>query len=238
MKKFLATLFLFALLVSKVDAPLVAEEFHMVASYDREDLLVKLPVDKEKFARSILSELPEDHSFALKKLIGESGEDARRGLASYKSIYLGLDKILTKNEFRRVLIHEMGHIVDLGVLKHSNTNKRSNYKDGSNTIYDSDLSLDFYKLCFDTETTQNGNCDSKDFVSEYAQVDVFEDFAESYLLFVENNKTFQKMAENSEILSQKYDFFKNIVFANQFKNTEELKNVSSEDRVWDLTKAS
>lgn len=224
----------------------ILEEIHQVASipsislekktFDNSLVDIKLPHKHEHIVREILAEIPESHLTSLRKIEAEFGEDKRRGLASFRSIYLGVDAIESDAELRRVLIHEIGHLVDLGALKGERGAEKSHFRDGSNIIYKSDPSINFYSLCWDDEHTQNNNCSGNDFVSEYAQTDVFEDFAESYLLFTENNQSFQKMAEESNILAQKYQFFADTVFNGEFELSPENQDLVAGERVWDLTK--
>jgi hypothetical protein len=185
---------------------------------------------------SILQDIPEEHLVSLKKLALEIGEHKRRGLASFRSIYLGVDAIESEQELRRVLIHEIGHLVDLGVLKGKKGFPKSSFQDGSKAINITDPSLNFYSLCWETSYLQKNVCNAQDFVSEYAQTDVFEDFAESYLLFTENNESFLRMAEESAILQSKYDFLAQVVFYNEFERTAASKELALKSRVWDLTR--
>jgi len=218
------------------------QEMHSVAQvelekkkYERDGLTIDLPESFDAIAREVLSSIPESQTRSLTRIIGEHGKDAKRGLASFKSMYIGIDNIETDEEFRRVFIHELGHILDLGGLKASSRKIDSGFRDGSNVIYNTDASLDFYTLCWDTEHDLSGQCSDLDFVSEYAQADSFEDFAESYLLFVENNESFVEMAKESEVLQKKYNFFAETVFNGKFENTAKAE-LPKEDRVWDLTK--
>ena len=200
------------------------------------DDVIQAPEEYETHIHSILQDVPEEHLVSLKKVAVEYGENQRRGLASFRSIYLGVDAIQTEEELRRVLIHEIGHIVDLGMLKGKKNFPHSPFKDGSKAITISDPSLNFYSLCWETSYEQKDVCNAQDFVSEYAQTDVFEDFAESYLLFIENNQSFIDMAQESSILQSKYDFLATTVFHNDFDITPASKDLALHSRVWDLTR--
>ena len=198
---------------------------------------VKIDISEkyQSIIHEVLTKIPAYHISSLTKIIEDQDPEASRGLASFKSIYLGTNNIFDLEEFKRVFIHEIGHVVDLGALKETEKKQDSGFRDGINIIYETDPSLIFYQLCWITETSRNQNCDDLDFVSGYAQTDVFEDFAESYLLFLENNLSFQEMAKNSEIIKKKYDFLANVVFKNDFLITEEI-DLPWQKRVWDLTK--
>lgn len=202
--------------------------------YARTDLLITLPKEQEAEARSILAEIPASHFQSLKKIVADTDPNARRGLASFKSLYLGVNNIHSAQEFRRVLIHEIGHVLDLGGLTATEKKVDSGFRDGSNIIYETDPSLDFYQLCWSDEHTQNGKCGELDFVSRYGATDPFEDFAESYLLFIENNASFVEMTKQSDVLAQKYDFFAQTVFNEEIPQTGFAKLTKS-GRVWDLT---
>ena len=131
-----------------------------------------------------------------------------RWLASWTKIYFNFNKIDSKEEFKRVMIHEMGHIFDLWYLKSKEKKIKSNFRDWTKTIYADDPSVEFYSLCFENEYEQNWKCWELDFASKYWQIDPFEDFAESFLLYIENNQSFIEMTKESKIMKKKYDFLK------------------------------
>ena len=132
------------------------------------------------------------------------------------------------------MIHEMWHVFDLWYLKSKEKKIISNFKDWTQKIYADDPSVEFYSFCFKDEFTLNWKCETKDFASKYSKTDVFEDFAESFLLYIENNKSFKEMAVNSEIMEKKYNFFKKY-----FWEIDSWKYFWQKKwkRVWDLTLA-
>jgi len=125
-------------------------------------------------------------------------------------------------ETENIFIHEFAHYVDLYyfILK--------NWKD---------ISDNFYKISWiDTKILKKWQ-NNKDFVSWYAMTNKYEDFAESFTYFVIDNEDFSQKAETSEILKQKYDFFSNYVFKNDFfKDTKFTKNFIIKDYYRDITK--
>ena len=46
-------------------------------------------------------------------------------------------------------------------------------------------------------SAKKNKCETKDFVSKYAKSDMFEDFAESFLLYFENSNQFEKLAKKN-----------------------------------------
>jgi hypothetical protein len=65
----------------------------------------------------------------------------------------------------------------------------------------------------------------------------YEDFAESFTYFVIANNDFKDKAESSEFLEEKYLFFKNKLFANNFLvNTKFTNNLIIRSYYRDITK--
>ena len=113
-----------------------------------------------------------------------------RGLADSEKVILRCDVEL--EERLRVFLHEMGHVAYLS----SSSLIRSEYK----------------KLW---EKSGEG-----DFVSGYAQEDEFEDFAESFLAFVEFGGSFR--GSGSLVVAEKYDFIEKNFFPDRVYNGERV----------------
>lgn len=159
--------------------------------------------------------------------------DLPRALAGRGVLKLRKD-ILTSDEYENILIHEFAHIVDLTYFQGTD-GEESGFKDGSLPIFSDDLSVQFYQISWqDTETMKEG-VDKFDFVSGYAMTDPFEDFAESTLYFVKHNREFRILAENNDILKQKFDFIRDNVFGGKVFNSGK-SYVDLGERGWDATK--
>ena len=165
----------------------------------------KTPKTNEKIIKKFLEKFKNKNFFlSLKKISWASSKN--RGLAWASKIYFNFDKIDNNQEFKRVMIHEMWHVFDLWFLNSNEKKIASNFKDWTKTVYADDPSVEFYSLCFSNENTKNWKCKTKDFPSKYWQTDPFEDFAESFLLFIENNSSFKEMWKESNIMQKKYNF--------------------------------
>jgi hypothetical protein len=161
-------------------------------------------------------------------ITGESLE--RRG-------YAGEDIIVIKDnisdqEFRNVFIHEMAHTIDLGFLNTPSENK-SPFKDNGKFISHLDKSTSFYGICWKNE--EQSKCQRDDFISGYAMTNIFEDFAESFLFYVNYHDTFISMAEKNPLLRAKYQFLHHTIFN---KNTFPQNKVFALNtkQPWDMTK--
>ncbi len=155
---------------------------------------------------------PEKNRQALKYLVLNFDSTARRGLGSGSRIKLRCAD-MSDQELVAVTIHELGHVYDLGILKGSKKTEESEFRDEKTPIYEDDLSLDFYRISWETEKKTKEDSSYLDFVSTYAETDAFEDFAETMLFYRLNGTQFRKFASVNDYLQRKYDFMKNKVFA-------------------------
>ncbi|MCC6643751.1 putative zinc-binding metallopeptidase, partial [Candidatus Peregrinibacteria bacterium] len=146
----------------------------------------------------------------------------RRGLGGGSTIILRCQNV-TDSELVGVLVHELGHIKDTGVLKGDFWAGESEFKDGEKAIFQNDLSLDFYRISFANEKALKKGAVEKDFVSGYAMSDPFEDFAETYNFYILHGEQFRKMAEDNPNLQAKYDYMRDIVFeGREYGNYERI----------------
>lgn len=156
-----------------------------------------------------------------------------RAMANARIIKVREDAINDK-DIVNVLIHELGHVVDLGGLKSFSYEKKSQFRDGSLIFYEDDISLMYYKISWDHKG-EKLNSSYLDFVGGYAKYDMFEDFSESFLLYIKHGKYFKHLALNNEKLKKKYIFFKKYVFNGKEFDTGNI-NHDSNIRYWDITK--
>lgn len=113
-------------------------------------------------------------------------EGGARGLADADTVILRCD--VSKIERLRVFLHEMGHVVYLSSS--------------------SEIQADYKKLW-----EKSGEAD---FVSGYAKENEFEDFAESFLAFVEFGESFRSV--KSAVLAEKYAFIEKNFFPDRVYN--------------------
>jgi len=148
----------------------------------------------------------------LEHVIVHEDAERRRGLSSGKKIYMRC--LEDPQEFENVLIHEIAHSVDLTYFKGSTESGKSVFKDLDGMVYNDDPSLEFYEISWiDTETMKYG-LSKTSFVSGYAMSNPYEDFAESFLMYVKYGEMFRYLiSEPSNIeLRKKYNFIKYEIF--------------------------
>ena len=190
--------------------------------------------DRKKEVISVLQKLPAEHTRTLKNVILDYNPNAHRGLGG-KSIIILRAVSMEPDEFFGVMIHEIGHNVDLGYLSEIDKKKQSGFNDGKKPIYESDPSLGFYRISWENDKMRKKTASNLDFVSGYAMTDPFEDFAESYIYYVLHNKDFKSKTQTSDHLFRKYQFMKNEIFDGQEFDTGEYLTGRLNNRPWDIT---
>ena len=143
-------------------------------------------------------------------------------------------------EFLEVFTHEIGHIVDLWIIKWVDSVFDASFTEFGKVVFaQDDDSLRFYDYSFESEKDRKSDITRKDFVSWYGMSDPFEDFAESFNAYMNHNSYFKYLAKNNDILKKKYNFIANY-FGGKFlySNDSDLINVNKNivRRPYDTTK--
>jgi len=139
---------------------------------------------------------------------------------------------LSDQEIVAVLVHELGHIADLGAFR-GISEQPSGFVDGSIVIPVDDMSAEFYGISWRDAEAKKFSADRNDFISGYAMSDPFEDFAESFIAYILHGNDFRALATESSALQAKYDFLKQEVFDGaEYEGERDMKNGK---RVWDIT---
>ena len=160
----------------------------------------------------------------------------RRGYAGHHSIVLNVKEGMDYKQFFEVLTHELGHVVDLWVLTWDWWFKSKKFTEfWKPSFYKNDPSLKFYKLSWLSEKIKKPDAFLEDFVSGYGMTDTFEDFAESFNMYLNHNWVFQQMAQESNILRQKYNFIATL-FKGHYINSDKTFDYKIWFRPWDSTR--
>ncbi len=190
--------------------------------------------DKKREIATVLEKLPPKHISTLKNILLDYDPNAHRGLGGKNIVILRAVNMDT-NEFYGVLVHEIGHNVDLGYLTETNKKKASEFRDGKKPVYESDPSLGFYRISWDDDKNRKKTASNLDFVSGYGLTDPFEDFAECYVYYVLHNKDFKSKTQTSKMLLQKYNYIKNTIFQGREYDTGTYLTSNLKRRPWDIT---
>ncbi len=131
------------------------------------------------------------------------------------------NNIVSLSEVSKVLVHEIGHMIDIYSLR--------------KTLKKSDISEEFYQISWKDPSTIKAWVPQSSFVSGYASSNQYEDFAESFAMYIFHNKEFLKRAGQNDFLKQKYNFLKRKIFWDVFLWSAYEKDPVPK-KVWDVTK--
>lgn len=180
----------------------------LLAIVDQSDILPRHRI----LADQVLRSLPPGCRESLKHFYVNYGKHpANRGLGGESTIII--IGTVSEREFMALLIHECGHVHDLGSLRGTREAGLTNFRDGNTPIYANDPSMDFYQISWLSPTANHTDTKDDHFVSGYAASDPFEDFAEAFAFYALHQKEFKRLAEKNLVLRAKYEFMRDVVFA-------------------------
>ncbi len=183
---------------------------------------------------SALSKVPCELMETLQTIEIVDDSEMPRALAGKYTIKFRSDSP-KKAEFESLTLHEFGHIVDLGGLRGTSDSGKSEFVDGSLPIFNDDLSVQFYRISWETSEVKKNSALDEDFASGYGASNAFEDFAECFLFYRLHGKTFKSLTLENNALKLKYEFMKNNVFDGEEFSTGD-ENLAMTPRPWDVTK--
>lgn len=183
----------------------------------------RFPEGHMSVLRSFFSSLEILRSIDMLRIFHHESEWTSRGRMKWWHIHLYGAKGMKNDEYLWVAIHEYAHHYDIHTMT-------------SWILWDK--SDDFYKISWNNIYDIKPWQDYDSFVSWYAMTNMYEDFAESFTLFMIRNDIFLSRAETSPILMEKYNYFldKNI-YDPLFSSAPEWVQTYDE-YIWDTTKVS
>jgi hypothetical protein len=157
-----------------------------------------------------------------------------------RTIILHTPEMKWLQEFREVLTHELGHTIDLWMLVWSNTTLDPNFVLWTKTLFPiDDVSLWFYSISWTNSSTRKANAVYTDFVAGYAMTNPYEDFAETFNMYLWHQDVFREMMATSPVLQKKYAFMQKIMWNFFFSaDADNVYNVTKnpQRRPWDTTR--
>lgn len=181
-----------------------------------------------KIVPSIIKELPSWHTKTLISTEVSENKSSPRGLSNSKYIKINTRQIDTPAELSYIVIHEVGHTVDIGTLR-GTSKKTTSFFDDTTPIVSDDPSVVFYNYSWKDSDTKKKDARDRDFISGYGMTNVFEDFAESYVMYRTHGDTFRCMALKSRVLDKKYTYMYYLFGKKHFQTesvVEECEQVS------------
>ena len=219
-----------ALTLQFSSAPVISQDFYQVAgTYEAETLEWCT-----ELVTNVFSILPEEHINAIHNLTLSFESSARRGLGGDNTVILRCVD-MGPEELVSVLVHEIGHVVDTGLIEPTGPGEKTTFLDRGQPVLDTDNSFQYYSASWADSDKRTGN--KWEFVSGYARTNPFEDFAEAYVTYVLHGPLFRSYAQENTVLAEKYDYLQNTVFNGiEFDFAPETTTKGNYERVYDMTR--
>ncbi len=201
--------------------------FSFQSSFAEDDLNIasigvgkKIEVRKH-LIRNILSADALRFGYSALSIVLDVNQIEPRGKMQWTSITLS-PNVDQEGEFIKLLIHEVGHYIDIYKLVWSSSR--------------TDPSEIFYGISWKDRTTKKAWEGMSSFVSGYAATNKYEDFAESLVFYMFHNAEFADRGLKNDSLRQKYLFFQDYLFPQeQFVGTD-FRTSKIPNYLWDTTK--
>lgn len=177
---------------------------------------------------------------SIKKITIKNDDSEKRWYATRDTIVLNLWSINDLKEFQNLSAHELWHIFDLWTIQWKSKAKSKLFTEFNKAVFSiDDPSILFYKISRESEKVRKKTATKKNFCSWYGMTNPFEDFAECFNLFINNQKFFRLIANKDRSLAQKYNFIATLLQWQYLeKNTQAIALLKEDTnrRPWDTTK--
>ncbi len=188
--------------------------------------------NQQKIADAVLRRLPAGCRDNLKNFYVLYNNPKQRGLGGKSTIIL--DGTPKDTEFAALLVHECGHVIHANMQGNSKSGL-SLFKDGKDTFAKDSPVVSFFAISWMQSNIMKKDLTKEDFVSGYAQSDVFEDFAETFATYVLQRPSMVERAKTNSVIAAKLAWMEtNLPLADDVLGTAQY----SWDKVvpWDSTK--
>lgn len=157
----------------------------------------------QRIASAVLNALPAGCRDNLQTFAVLYRGATRRGLGGKTTIIL--DGSVSDEEFAALLVHECGHVIH-GNMQGNATAGITAFADGPNPFYADSPMVAFWNISWKTSSSRKPGKDA-DFASGYAKSDPFEEFAETFALYVLQRDEFRARAKNNDAMAAKLFWF-------------------------------
>ncbi len=186
----------------------------------------------QKLADTVLRSLPNGCRDHLRNFYVQYDNPKSRGLGGKTTI------ILTGNvpdeEFTGLLIHECAHVIHSN-MPGSPLSGKSAFVDGADPFYNDSPIAAFFSISWTEADVLKREAKKTDFASGYAMSDAFEDFAETFALYVLHRDAFEVRAKTNTAMAAKLEWMKtNLPSAEHILGTS--RYTWEKTVPWDVTK--
>ena len=163
----------------------------------------------------------------------EPCKDNARACANGQDLYINYKLVSSPRELISVIAHELGHVVDIGLVQGSASSMDPDFSINGDKIATDDPSLSYYRLGWTNTTTSTNN--TLDFCSSYGKSNPYEDFAECFNRYLTEHEFFVRATATSAILRQKYNYIDRLMGGTHLLDTLHITNQESSYRPRDTT---
>lgn len=157
----------------------------------------------QKLADSVLRALPSGCRDHLQNFYVQYSNIKSRGLGGKTTIIIAGN--VPDEEFVGLLVHECGHVIHSNLGGNSAAGA-SAFADGNTPFYTDSPVVPFFSINWMKEGILKANATKKDFISGYAQSDVFEDFSETFAMYILHRSAFEERALTNASLAAKLEW--------------------------------
>ena len=204
--------------------------------YDKQEIIIEKTISIIQNIDSTLSE-KSNITNTIKKIIINKYQKNSRWYSSHDVVTINYGE-MSITEFEQVLVHEIGHIIDLWLLQGYSAVKNNKFTEFELSVFgEDDPSLEYYSLSRESESTRKIWSKKQDFCSIYGMTNPFEDFAECLQLYIHHNNYFIEITKRNSVLEEKYRFINKIFNRKNAENKFPLpKKVNNNYRYRDTTR--
>ncbi len=186
----------------------------------------------QKLADSVLRALPSGCRDHLRNFFVQYKNPKNRGLGGKTTIILAGN--VPDEEFTGLLIHECAHVIHSN-MPGSPLSGKSAFVDGADPFYNDSPIAAFFSISWTEADLLKRESKKNDFVSGYAMSDAFEDFAETFAMYILHRDAFEERAKTNTAIAAKLEWMKmNLPMNNNALGTS--RYVWEKTVPWDVTK--
>lgn len=183
-------------------------------------------------ADKVLRALPGGCRDNLRNFFVQYKDVKNRGLGGKTTIILAGN--VPDEEFTGLLTHECAHVIHSNLMGTS-AGSKTTFVDGKDVFMSNSPIVGFFAISWNEENVLRAGAVDADFVSGYAEADSFEDFAETFAMYVLHRDALELRAKTNPSIAAKLEWMKtNLPMSSDVLGTSRYKWEKTVP--WDITK--
>lgn len=158
-----------------------------------------------ELADATLRALPSGCRDNLRNFFVQYKDVKNRGLGGKTTIIIAGN--VPDTEFVGLLTHECAHVIHSNLMGTS-AGKKTTFVDGKDVFMSDSPIVGFFGISWNEENVLRAGATDNDFVSGYADSDAFEDFAETFAMYILHRDAFEVRAKTNPSIAAKLTWMK------------------------------